>query len=164
VRSFRKQLIIATFFLMFSSISMASLPISNLLSTNRSLLAVTSIPIFLIGTTAPSDSIVSVLVTACGSQPAGYEDCFSADNSVSLANTGSLSIITGNLISISIPAIAQPLNYWQVNLPYSTPYTVVRITNSNANVCDSIVTAYNCPTSTTCSTLSFTPVVTCNFS
>ncbi len=164
MRNLQKRLIIPIHFLLFSNIAIASLPIQNILSATRSQLTVTTIPIFSIGTTHGSaDSINSIFVTACNVQAANFDDCYNADSNGSLATTGSLSITTGNTILISIPAIANPLNFWQNFYPYNTPYTAVRITNSQGTNCDSNVVAYNCPSSTTCPILSFTPVVICNF-
>jgi len=164
MRNLQKIFIILMNSLLFSSISVASLPIQNILSTSRSPLTVTTIPIFLIGTTHGSaDSIISVLVTACNFQAANFDDCYNADNNGSLAAAGSLPITTGNTILISIPAIANPLNFWQNFYPYNTPYTAVRITNSQGINCDSSVVAYNCTSSSACPGLSFTPIITCNF-
>lgn len=165
MRSTQKIVIILIHFLFFSSLCRASMPIDTLLSVTRSALTLTSIPIFSIGTTdGSSDSITSVLITACNFQAANFNDCYNADNNGSLATTGSLSITTGDTLLISIPALANPLNFWQNFYPYNTPYTAVRITNSQGTNCDSTVVAYECTSSTTCPSLSFTPVVLCNFS
>ena len=151
-------------FTLFQTIPMANPPIQNILSIGNAPITVTTIPIFSIGTTHDSmDSINSVTVTACNSPENNWFDCFNTDNNGSEAGTGSLAIKTGDTILISIPAIAQPLNFWQNFYHYTTPYTAVRISNSQGSSCDSNVVAYNCTSSTTCPGLSFTPVVTCNF-
>jgi hypothetical protein len=160
----KKCVIILCNVALFQTIAMANPPIRNMLFIGSAPMTVATTPIFSIGTThGPTDSINSVTVTACNFDATSWFDCFNADNNGSEASTGSLSIKTGDTILISIPAIAQPLNFWQNVYPYNTPYTAVRISNSQGASCDSHVVAYNCTSSTTCPGLSFTPVVTCNF-
>jgi len=160
----KKCVIILCHFVFFQTIAMANPPIRNMLSISSAPITVATTPIFSIGTThGATDSINSVTVTACNFPASSWFDCFNADNNGSQASTGGLPIVTGNTILISIPAMAQPLNFWQNFYPYNTPYMAVRISNSQGANCDSRVVAYNCTSSTTCPGLSFTPVVTCNF-
>ena len=160
----KKCVIILCNFVLFQTIAMANPPIRNMLSIGSTPMTVATTPIFSIGTIHGStDSINSVIVTACDFHAASYDDCYNADNNGSVTTAGILPIVTGNTILISIPAIAQPLNFWQIYYSYNTPYTAVRISNSQGANCDSHVVAYNCTSSITCPDLSFTPVVTCNF-
>jgi len=121
------------------------------------------IPVFTIGTIhSPSDSIDSVVVTACNFAATGFNDCFNADNNGSLA-TGTLAINPGDSISISEAAIANPLNFWENFFPYNTPHVVVRITSSQGQDCESNVVSYHCTSSSACPGLTFSTPVTCNF-
>lgn len=159
----KKCFIILCNFTFFQTIAMANPPIQNMLSISRAPMKVATTPIFTIGTTHGStDSIHSVTVTACGSAEANWSSCFNADNNGAVTTAGDLSIVTGDTILISIPAIAQPLYSWQSG--YNNPYTAIEISNSQGESCDSNVVAYNCTSVTTCPGLSFMPVVTCNFS
>jgi len=160
----KKCVIILLNVVLFQTIVMANPPKRNILSISSAPMTVATTPIFSIGTTHGStDSINTVTVTACNFPATSWFDCFNADNNGAATSAGGLPIVTGDTILISIPAIAQPLNFWQIFYPYSTPYTAVRISNSQGASCDSNVVAYNCTSSTTCPGLSFTPVVTCNF-
>ncbi len=160
----KKYFIILCHFAFCQTIAMANPLIQNMLSIGSAPMTVATTPIFSIGTTHGStDSILSVTVTACNFPAASWSDCFNADNNGSETSAGDLPIVTGDTILISIPAIAQPLHFWQNFYPYNTPHTAVRISNSQGANCDSHVVAYNCTSSTTCPGLSLTPVVTCNF-
>jgi hypothetical protein len=161
----KKCFIMLCIFALFQTLAMANPSIQSMLSVGRAPMAVATTQIFSIGTTHGSpDSINSVIVTACNFSATSWDDCFNADNNGAVTSGGSLSIVTGDKIWISIPAIAQPLHFWQNVYPYNTPYTVVRISNSQGASCDSLVVAYNCTSLTTCPGLSFTPFVVCNFS
>lgn len=137
--------------------------ISGILLLPTFCMAVPMIDLANIGTiTTTPASITTVTVTACNFHATSWDDCYNTDNNGWPTTVGSLAIVAGNKIKISIPAIAQPLNLWQTFYSYSTPYTSVKLSSSHGPDCYTPVVPYTCSSSTTCSVLSFFPLVICN--
>ncbi len=164
INNLKKKSTILISLLLSANIVIAIPPIERILSTNQSSFAVATIPIFTIASTphGTTDSITFIHIAGCTSAESSFSNCQSNPGYDSFTSNGSFSINPGDTISISIPAIAQPLHFWQT-LTSPAQYAAVHIENSATTGCDTAVVAYTCPTSTTCSSLSFSPLVSCAF-